>query len=180
MFLKIIKPILVVSYEALMQILFSLPRYKIFIFFKSLLLKIMGAKIGKNVVIYPGVWITPGRNLIIEDNVDLAKDVLITTTGGVFIGERTLIGYRTQILSSNHSIPLVGEHFPISGDQHKPIMIAKDVWVGANSIILPGVTIGEGAVIGAGSIVTKNIPKYAIAVGNPAKVIKYRKKVNNE
>ena len=80
----------------------------------------MGAKkIGKGVVIYPGVWITPGRNLIIKDNVDLAKDVLITTSGGVEIGERTLIGYRTQIISSDHTIPPIGQPFPISGDNHK-------------------------------------------------------------
>ncbi len=58
----------------------------------------MGARIGNGVVFYPGgVWISPGRNLVIDDEVDLAKDVIITTSGGVHIGERTLIGYRTQI-----------------------------------------------------------------------------------
>ena len=179
MFIKnIIKPFFVVSYEAVMQFLFSLPRYRVIVFFKKLLLEFMGAKIGKGVVIYPGVWITPGRNLVIGDNVDLAKDVLITTSGGVFIGQRTLIGYRTQILSINHSIPPIGEPFPISGDKGNPIHIEEDVWIGANCIILAGVKIGKGAVIGAGSVVTKDIPENAIAVGNPAKVIKYREKRN--
>jgi len=174
MFIRIIKPFFVVSYEALIQIVFSLPRYNSFIFLKKMLLKVMGAKIGKGVVIYPGVWITPGRNLIVEDNVDLAKDVLITTSGGVFIGARTLVGYRTQILSSNHTIPPIGESFPISGDDHKPIKIEKDVWIGANCIITAGVTIGEGAVVAAGSVVTKDVEKNAIVGGVPAKLIRMR------
>lgn len=56
----------------------------------------------------------------------------------------------------------------------KPVIIGNDVWIGTNVVILRGVTIGDGAVIGAGAVVTKDIPPYAIAVGNPAKVIKYR------
>ena len=52
--------------------------------------------------------------------------------------------------------------------------MGDDVWIGTNSVVLPGVTIGKGAVIGAGTVVTKDIPEYAIAVGNPARVIKYR------
>ncbi|MBU2704021.1 acetyltransferase-like isoleucine patch superfamily enzyme [Sporomusaceae bacterium BoRhaA] len=59
-------------------------------------------------------------------------------------------------------------------DDHKPVIIGNDVWIGTNVTILPGVKIGNGAVIGAGAIVNKNIPDYAIAVGVPAKVIKYR------
>ena len=152
----------------------SLPRYKMFIFFKQLLLRLMGARFGKGIVIYPGVWITPGRNFVVEDNVDLAKDVLITTSGGVFIGARTLVGYRTQILSSNHSIPPIGQPFPISGDLHLPVKIMNDVWIGANCVITPGVTIEEGAVIAAGSVVTKNVSANAIVGGVPAKLIRYR------
>ena len=138
MFMKTIKSFFVVSYEALMSLIFSLPRYRLFIFFKASLLRIMGAKIGKNIYIYPGVWIIPGKNLVIGDQVDLAKDVIITTSGGVFIGDRTLVGYRTQILSANHSIPPIGEPFPISGDDYKPIKIMNDVWIGANCIIYCG------------------------------------------
>ena len=172
--MKIIKSFIVVSYEALMNIVFALPRYKIFFYLKKLLLVAMGAKIGKNVFFYPGVWITPGRNLTIEDDVDLAKDVLITSQGGVFIGARTLIGYRTQILSANHSIPPVGEPFPISGDVYSNIHIEKDVWIAANCVITAGVTIGEGAVIGAGSVVTKDVAANTIVGGVPAKFIKSR------
>jgi len=172
---RMIKAFLVISYEFIMYLVFSLPRYRFFIFFKKLLLQIMGAKIGNNVVIYPGVWITPGRNLALGNNVDLAKDVLITSSGGVDIGERTLVGYRTQILSSNHNIPNRKNRIFDSGHSHKSIKIYNDVWIGANCVILPGVKIGEGAVVAAGSIVNKNVEAFTIVGGVPAKLIKNRK-----
>lgn len=172
--MKIIKSFFVVTYEMVMNIIFALPRYRLFIFFKVTLLRIMGAKIGENIFIYPGVWITPGRNLTIGNHVDLAKDVLITTSGGVFIGDRTLIGYRTQILSSNHTIPPIGEPFPVSGDSFAKIIIENDVWIGANCIITAGVKIGYGSVIAAGSVVTKDVPPNSIVGGVPAKLIRLR------
>lgn len=173
--MKAFKSFLVISFELVMNLLFSLPRYRIFIFFKKIFLHAMGAKIGKGVVIYPGVWIAPGRNLVIKDHVDLAKDVIITTSGGVEIGERTLIGYRTQIISSDHTIPPVGVPFPISGDNHKKIVIGKDVWIGGNCLITAGVIIGDGVVVAGGSVVTKNVPKNSVVGGVPAKIIKMRK-----
>ena len=81
--MKTIKSFLIISYEMIMKLVFSLPRYTFFVFFKKFLLMIAGAKVGKGVVIYPGVWIMTGKNLIIEDDVDLALDVIITTDGGV-------------------------------------------------------------------------------------------------
>lgn len=172
--MKTIKSFFVISYEFLMSMIFSLPRFRPFIFLKKTLLLTMGAKVGKGVIIYPGVWIIPGRNLIIEDQVDLAKDVLINSSGGVFIGARTLIGYRTQILSANHTIPPKGKLFPISGDKFGQIIIKNDVWIGANCLITAGVTIGEGAVIAGGSVVTKDVEPFAIMGGVPAKLIRYR------
>jgi acetyltransferase-like isoleucine patch superfamily enzyme len=169
-----LKSILVISFELIMELIFLLPRYRWCIYLKTKLLTIMGAKFGKGVVIYPGVWINPGRNLMIGDEVDLAKDVLITTSGGVRIGDRSLIGYRTQIISTNHSIPPVGEPFPISGDDPREVVIGKDVWIGAGCIITPGVTIGEGAVVAAGSVVTKDVDANSIVGGVPAKLIKMR------
>lgn len=169
-----IKSFVVITFEFILTIIFSLPRYRPFIFLKELLLKSQGAKFGKGVVIYSGVWITPGRNLIVGDYVDIAKDVIITTSGGVKIGDRTLIGYRTQILSANHSIPPIGQPFPISGDDYRKIIIDNDVWIGANCIITPGVHIGEGAVIAAGSVVTKDVESNSIVGGVPAKLIRKR------
>ncbi len=175
---KSIKSFVVITYEFVMGLVFSLPRYRWCITIKEWMLNLQGAKFGKGVSIYPGVWISPGRNLIVGDDVDIAKDVLITTSGGVEIGDRTLIGYRTQIISSNHTIPAVGLPFPISGDEHKKIIIEKDVWIGANCVITAGVRIGEGAVVAAGAVVTKDVESNAIVGGVPAKLIRYREKNN--
>lgn len=166
--------ILVVTYEALMQAVFCLPRFRWCIFLKACLLRAMGATVGRNVDIYPHVWIAPGRNLRIGDQVDLALGVLISTGGGVEIGDRTLIGYRTQILSTNHRVPPAGQPILGSGHERKEIVIGKDVWIGGNCMILAGVRIGDGSVIAAGSVVTRDVPSNAIVGGVPARVIKYR------
>lgn len=168
------KGFIIVLFESVMRIVFSLPRFKAINFFKSVFLRACGAKIGAGVVFYPGVWICTGRNLRVGDNVDFAMDVLVTTEGGVRIGDRTLIGYRTQILSSNHVVPDGKGRIFGAGHSKKSVNIGSDVWIGANCIILPGVSIGTGAVVAAGSVVTKNVPAYNIVGGCPAKTIKLR------
>lgn len=166
---------LVVFVEMISWIIFQLPRFRLFNVFKSFYLRIFfRAKIGRRVIYYPSVWIFTGRNLVIGDDVDFAKDVLVTTDGGVSIGDRVLIGYRTQILSSNHNVPPKPERIFSAGHSKAPVVIDKDVWIGANCIILPGVTIGEGTIIAAGSVVTKSIPSFVYAAGIPARIIKER------
>ena len=169
-----VRYVAVVTYEAVMRCLFALPRYRWCNFLKVSLLRLRGAKIGRRPVIYPGVWIATGKNLILGDNVDLAVDVLITSDGGVSIGDRTLVGYRTQILSGNHVIPPRPVHISDAGHEAKPVRIGSDVWIGANCIILPGVTISEGAVVAAGSVVTKGVEPFMIVGGVPAKPIRRR------
>jgi len=71
-------------------------------------------------------------------------------------------------------VPYVGGFVGERNQTYKKVVIGNDVWIGANSVIMPGVTIGDGAVIGAGAVVTKDVPAYAIVVGVPAKVVKYR------
>jgi acetyltransferase-like isoleucine patch superfamily enzyme len=169
-----IKYAVVVWYELIIVLIFSLPRFKTLNTIKSFFLKFCGANIGKGVVYYPGVWINPPNRLTIGNQVDLAKDVLITTPGGVVIGDRALIGYGTKILSSNHTIPNQRGKIFNSGHTHAPINIKNDVWIGSNCVILAGVTIGEGAVVAAGSIVTKDVAPFTIVGGVPARWIKDR------
>lgn len=165
----------VVLVETLTSIILKLPRFRIFNFMKSLYFKVLGNNIGKNIVYYPGLFIMPPKNLNIGNNVDLAKDVLITASGGVSIGDRTLIGYGTKILTSNHNIPTDQNRIIDAGHTHEPVIIEKDVWIGSNCVILPGVTVKEGSVIAAGSIVTKDTQPFSIYAGVPAKKIKDRK-----
>lgn len=91
----------------------------------------------------------------------------------LLIGENCVISQHITIITSNHDIKkdvLINKQ----PWEMKPVIIGDDVWIGANSIILPGISVGNGAVIGAGSVVTKDVPEDAIVVGNPAKIIKYR------
>ena len=114
--------------------------------------------------------------LIIGNNTYIGEFNNIRAGGGVIkIGDNCSISQHITIVASNHAIAkgkLIREQPWVT--ENNFVIIEDDVWIGANSVILPGVTIGLGAVIGAGSVVTKDIPAFAIAVGNPAKVLKYR------
>jgi len=139
---------------------------------KAFMLRFMGARVGRNIVVYQGVWIDDPRKLTVGDNCDLSKDVTITTGGGVSIGNDVLIGYGSKILSVNHIIPqnrTISMRF--SGHEKKPVIIQDNVWICSNCLILPGVTIGTGSVIAAGAVVTKDIPPYSVYGGIPAKLL---------
>ncbi|MBS4016793.1 MAG: acyltransferase [Dechloromonas sp.] len=116
----------------------------------------------------------PGRGLLVGDDVDFALGVIVTTSGGVEIGDRVLIGYRTQILSANHRVPDGMERIFDAGHVRKRVTIGSDVWIGANCIILPGVSIGRGAVVAAGSVVSKNVEPFTVVAGVPARVVRRR------
>lgn len=111
------------------------------------------------------VVIRPGTMLFGETITDLKKSIIIE--------DEVMMGCGVHIYVNNHKytnvdIPLIDQgYFP-----DEPVILKKGCWVGANVIILPGVVIGENSVIGAGSVVTKSVPKNVIAVGSPAKVIK--------
>lgn len=95
--------------------------------------------------------------------------------GKITIGNNCLISQHITIVSSNHQIAkdkLICKQSWTTKNAF--VNIEDDVWVGANSVILPGVTIHKGAVVAAGSIVTKDVPEYAVVAGNPAKVLRYR------
>lgn len=168
------KYFLVVTFETLSWIIFRLPRYRALNTLKTLYLRAMGARIGRRVVYYPGVSVLTGRKLVLGNDVDLATGVLITTDGGVTIGDRTLVGYGTQILSRNHRVPPLPESIFFSGHEARPVEIGADVWIGAGCIILPGARIGDHAVVAAGSVVIKNVPPGAIVGGVPSTIIKMR------
>lgn len=164
----------VATFEMCMRLILALPRYRTCNALKAAFLRVAGATVGRRVVFYPGVWIAPGRNLTLEDDVDLALDVLITTGGGVRIGPRTLIGYRAQILSANHRVPQRRGRIFDAGHDYAQVDIGSDVWIGANAIVLPGVTIGDGAIVAAGSVVTRSVAPFTVVAGVPAQPIRER------
>ena len=128
---------------------------------------------GKNINIEKGANFGKGSQIKIGNNSGLGINCRIS--GNVTIGDNVMMGPDVIIITKRHKfdrtdIPMIEQ----GHDLEKPVTIGNDVWIGARCIILPGVSIGDGAIIGAGAIVTKDIPEYAIACGNPAQVKKYR------
>ena len=126
-----------------------------------------------------------GKNVNIEKNADFSSAVELGDNSGlgvncrisgrVIIGENVMMGPNVSIYTTNHNFSRIDIPMCFQGNSpEKPVVVGDDVWIGANVIILPGVSVGKGAVIGAGSVVTKNVAEYAIVAGNPAKVIKSR------
>jgi len=123
-----------------------------------------------------GVYFGNGRNLEIGNEVGISSNCKILNRP-LKIGNYVMIGEETFILGGAHNFDRTD--IPIGKQGHAenvPLIIEDDVWIGVRVLILPGCKhIGTGVIIGAGAVVTKDIPDYAIVGGNPAKVIKYRK-----
>lgn len=121
-------------------------------------------------------WIKPpfycdyGYNITIGESVMLNYGCVILDVCSVSIGDHTLIGPNTHIYTACHSLDAQERLNDV--EFGKPVTIGANVWIGGNCCILPGVTIGDNTIIGAGSIVTKDIPANVIAAGNPCRVIR--------
>jgi acetyltransferase-like isoleucine patch superfamily enzyme len=126
-------------------------------------------KIGRGCLLQDGIYLRAGTEgeIVIGDRAALNSFCRIFGHGRVEIGEDTQIGPGSLITTTGHDYQ--GE----LETSFKSVVIGKGVWIGANVTVLPGVEIGDHAVIGAGSVVTKNIPARAVAVGVPARVIKW-------
>ena len=120
----------------------------------------------------------PGdATIIIGNNVALNFNVMINADygGKIIIGNDVRVGPYTVMRAANHRIEDIKQPIYMQGHEPGQITIEDDVWIGANVTVLPNVTIGKSSVIGAGSVVTSDIPPFSIAAGVPAKVIKQRK-----
>lgn len=126
---------------------------------------------GKNVLVETGALFSPF--IKIGDNSSIGEYCRIRAN--VVIGNDVMMGPGVQIITENHIFEDMETPMRLQGDVNKNIFIGNDIWIGTNAIILPGVKIEDHSIIAAGAIVTKDVPKYAIVGGNPAKIIKYRK-----
>lgn len=126
------------------------------------------------------IYINPCGSIYFPQNVSLGKNVyfnrgvFITAHATIEIGNDVLIGPYTVINSGNHQYIKKEILIRLQGHDKKPIIIGNDVWIGANCTILAGVNIGDGAVIAAGSVVTKSVATFTVVAGIPANKIKYR------
>ena len=115
-----------------------------------------------------------GGAIDLGENVFLGPYVVIYGHGGVTIGAHSLVAMHCCILSSNHAVPPAGVDIRSQPDELRPTRIGRDVWLGARVTVLGGVTIGDGCIVGAGAVVTRDLPPGAIAYGTPCEVRKLR------
>ena len=135
------------------------------------MLKNMFAEIGEDCYIEPplhanwaGRFVHFGKGVYANFNLTLVDDTHI------YVGDYTMLGPNVVIATAGH--PILPELRPLAYQYNMPVHIGKNCWLGAGVIVLPGVTIGDNTVIGAGSVVTKDIPANVVAVGNPCRVLR--------
>lgn len=135
------------------------------------LLRELFASAGKNLSVKPGFFCDLGINIHVGDGFLTNYNVTILDMAPVTIGDNVWIGPNTGIFAVSHPMEAAGrrERLAIA----KPVTIGDGVWIGGNVTVLMGVTIGKNAVIGAGTVVTHDVPENAVVVGNPARVVKY-------
>lgn len=121
-----------------------------------------------------GLWLQPpfycdyGTNILLGEKVFFNFNCVLLDVATITIGSRTLVGPNVQMYAATHPVDYKER---ASGLEYgKPIVIGEDVWIGGSTVICPGVSIGDRSVIGAGSVVTKDIPADVIAAGNPCRV----------
>lgn len=138
---------------------------------RAKMLKNMFAEIGEDCYIEPplhsnwgGKHVHFGKGVYANFNLTLVDDTHI------YVGDHTMIGPNVVLATAGH--PILPELRPLAYQFNMPIHIGKNCWLGAGVIVLPGITIGDNSVIGAGSVVTKDIPANVVAVGNPCKVLR--------
>lgn len=145
-------------------------------------LSLSGIRLGNNVSIHrntiiecTGVIRNLGEGLEIGNNVGIAQNCFIQVRGKVKIGNDVMFGPGVSIFSEEHGFSDVGVPMVEQPEIRKGVTIESNVWIGTRAVILDGVTIGEGSIVAAGSIVRESVPQYSIVAGIPGKVIRSRK-----
>ncbi|MCH6234041.1 WcaF family extracellular polysaccharide biosynthesis acetyltransferase [Cognataquiflexum rubidum] len=136
---------------------------------RSFVLRMFGAKVGKGVHVYPSVKIWAPWNMEFGDHCGIGNGAILYSQGKIHIGQRAVISQGSHLCAGTHDFTKTG--FPLIT---KPIYIGDQAWLAAETFMHPGVTVGEGAVIGARSVVTKDMPAWMVCSGFPCKPIKPR------
>lgn len=138
--------------------------------YRSWLLRLWGAKLGRRVRFSNSTRVWAPWRLRVGDDVYTDGNVYLYNTYGIEIGSRVVISFGTTLCTPTHDFRRPG--YPLIGS---PITVGDDVWIAAEVFVLPGVTVGSGAVLGARSLVVKDVAPWTVVSGNPAKAIAERK-----
>lgn len=135
---------------------------------RRLFAELTGRRVDESFTLFPPFYTDCGKNITVGKNVFINSCCCFQDQGGIFIGDGSLVGHCVVIATINHD-PDPSRR----GDEYiKPVVIGKNVWIGSHATILPGVTVGDGAIVAAGAVVTKDVPAGAVAGGVPARIIK--------
>lgn len=143
---------------------------------RALFLRYFLEEIGAHTIFYSGLHIANPEKLSVGSNCTFARRLFITAGGGVRIGDWVGCGPDVKIWSVNHRFDDPDRPWQLQGWDRKPVTIEDDVWLGANVFVMPGVTIGRGAIVSASTVVARSVPPYAIVAGNPGRVVGWRKR----
>lgn len=135
---------------------------------RELISQLVGYTLDSGFRLFPPIYSDFGKNIRFGNNVFINSGCCFQDQGGIEIGDGCLIGHQVVFATLNHDLDPLKRGNNIA----KPIKLGKNVWVGAHATILPGVTIGDGAVIAAGAVVNKDVPPLAVVGGVPAKILK--------
>ncbi len=139
---------------------------------RSFLLRCFGAKIGKGVHVYPKVKIWAPWNLEIGDECGIGNGAILYSQGKISLGYRAVISQGVHLCTGTHNYNKSG--FPLVT---KPINIGNNAWIAAEAFVHPGITIGEGCIIGARAVVNKDMPEWTVCAGHPCKPLKKRSSI---
>ncbi|MGL0943069.1 sugar O-acetyltransferase [Vibrio vulnificus] len=137
---------------------------------RTAILRDLLAEVGENCYIEPPLRANWGKHTHLGNNVYANFNLTLVDDTHIYIGNSVMIAPNVTIATAGH--PIDPELRRKVAQFNIPVHIKDNVWIGANSVVLPGVTIGENSVIGAGSVVTKDIPANVVAVGNPCRVLR--------
>lgn len=135
---------------------------------RRLVAELTGREIDESFGLFPPFYTDCGKNIQIGKRVFINSGCRFQDQGGITIGDDTLIGHNVVLATINHDLNPQKRR----DNLFAPITIGKSVWIGANATVLPGVSIGDGAVVAAGAVVTKDVPENTVVGGVPARVLK--------
>lgn len=143
---------------------------------RELMGRLTGKQIDATFRLFPPFYTDFGKNITIGKDVFINSGCHFQDQGGITIGDGSLIGHNVVLATINHDLDPKNNR----KNHYAPIRIGHHVWIGSNATVLPGISIGDWAVVAAGAVVTKDVPPYAVVGGLPAKILKIIQKESEE